>query len=68
MMRTAAIPSSWLFVFLVAVAQTGCTSLDAKAELGGAVRGSLEFEVGYDSERPVVRRVPAPDMAPRENQ
>ena len=63
-MRSAAIPRSWLFVFsLAAVALTGCTSLDAKTGAGGAARGSLEFKVGYGSERPVELRVPAPDVS-----
>ena len=61
-MRSPAIPRSWLFGFSVAVALTGCTSLDAKTGAGGAARGSLEFKVGYGSERPVELRVPAPDV------
>ena len=40
-MRTPAIPRSWLFVFSVAVALTGCTSLDAKTGAGGAAPGSI---------------------------
>ena len=61
-MRGTAIPRSWLFGFSVAVALTGCTSLDAKTGAGGVPRGSLEFKVGYGSERPVELRVPAPDV------
>ena len=61
-MRTPAIPRSWLFGFSVAVALTGCTSLDAKTGAGGAARGSLEFKVGYGSERPVELEVPVPDV------
>jgi hypothetical protein len=61
-MRNSAIPRSWLFVFSVAVALTGCTSLHAKTGAGGAARGSLEFKVGYGSDRPVELRVPAPDV------
>ena len=53
---------SWLFVFSVAVALAGCTSLDTKAGAGGAPRGSIELEVGYDAERPVKLRVPTPDV------
>jgi len=61
--RNPAILRSWLFVFLVAVALTGCTSLDAKTGAGGAARGSLELKVGYGSEPPVELRVPAPDVS-----
>src|SRR3989454_10619687 len=61
-MRSPAIPRSWLFVFSVAVALTGCTSLDAKTGADGAARGPLELKVGYGSERPVELRVPAPDV------
>jgi len=61
-MRSPAIPRSWLFVFSVAVALTGCTSFDAKTGAGGAARGSLELKVDYGSERPVELRVPAPDV------
>jgi len=61
-MRSPAIPRCWLFVFSVAVALTGCTSLDAKTGAGGAARGSLELKVGYGSERPVELRVPGPDV------
>ena len=61
-MRGTAIPRSWLFGFSVAVALTGCTSLDAKTGAGGAAPGSIEVQVGYDSERPVELRVPAPSM------
>ena len=57
-----AILRSWLFVFSVAVALTGCTSLDAKTGVGGAARGSREFELGYGSERPIELPVPAPDV------
>jgi hypothetical protein len=57
-----AILRSWLFVFSVAIALTGCTSLDAKTGVGGAARGSREFELGYGSERPVELPVPAPDV------
>jgi len=62
-MEISAILRSWLFVFSVAVALTGCTSLDAKAGAGGPARGSLELKVGYGSERPVELRVPAPDVS-----
>ena len=61
-MRNPAIPRSWLFVLSMAVALTGCTSLDARTGAGGAAPGSIELEVGYDSERPVELRVPAPNM------
>jgi hypothetical protein len=61
MMRNLATPRSWLFAFSLTVALTGCTSLDAKTGAGGAARGSIELEVGYDSERPVELRVPVPD-------
>ena len=61
-MRNPAIPRPWLFAFSVAVALTGCTSLDAKTGAGGAAPGSIEVEVGYDSERPVELRVPVPSM------
>ncbi len=44
-MRNSAIPRSWLFVLSVAVALTGCTSLDAKTGAGGAAPGSIELEV-----------------------
>jgi hypothetical protein len=62
MMRNPAIARSWLFAFSVAVALTGCTTLDAKTGAGGAAGGSLDLEVGHDSERPVELRVPTPDM------
>ena len=61
-MRSPAIPRSWLFVVSVAIALTGCTSLDAKTGAGGAAPRSLELKVGYGSERPVDLRVPAPDV------
>jgi hypothetical protein len=61
-MRSTAIPRSWLFVFSVTVALTGCTSLGAKTEAGGAARGSLELKVGYGSEPPLELRVLAPDV------
>ena len=61
-MRNPAIPRPWLFAFSVAVALTGCTSLDAKIGAGGAAPGSIEVQVGYDSERPVELRIPAPSM------
>ena len=54
---------SWLFVFSVAVALDGCTSLDTKDGAGDTPRGSIELEVGYDSERPVKLRVPTPDVS-----
>jgi len=59
-MRNPAIPRPWLFAFSVAAALTGCTSLDAKTGAGGVAPGSIEVEVGYDSERPVELRVPVP--------
>jgi hypothetical protein len=61
-MRNPAIPRSWLFVLSVAVALSGCTSLGARTGAGGAARDSIELDVGYDSERPVELRVPAPNM------
>jgi hypothetical protein len=61
-MRNPTILRSWLFVFSVAVALTGCTSLDAKTGAGGVAPRSLELKVGYGSERAVELRVPAPDV------
>jgi len=60
MRNNTEIPRSWLLVLAVALA--GCTSLGPKTGAGGAARGSIELEVGYDSERPVELRVPAPDV------
>jgi len=62
MRNNTAIPKSWLLALAVAVALAGCTSLGPKTGAGGAARGSIELEVGYDSERPVELRVPAPDV------
>jgi hypothetical protein len=53
---------SWFLVFSVALALAGCTSLDSTAGAGGAPRGSIELEVGYNSERPVKLQVPTPDV------
>jgi hypothetical protein len=61
-MRNPEIPRSWLFVFSVVVALTGCTAVGPRTEAGVAARGSLELQVGYGSERPVGLRVPAPDV------
>ena len=60
-MRNPTILKSWLFVFPLAAALTGCTSLDAKTGAGRAAPGSLELKVGYGSEQPVELQVPVPD-------
>jgi len=61
-MRNPTILKSWLFVFPLAAALTGCTSLDAKTGAGRAAPGSLELKVGYGSEQPVELQVPVPDV------
>src|SRR2546428_13411807 len=61
-MRSPATLMSCLFVFSVAAALTGCTSLDAKTGADGAARGPLELKVGHGSERPVALREPAPHV------
>lgn len=61
-MGSPAILRSCAFVFSVAFALSGCTSLDAKTGAGAAGRGSLEVELGYGFGRPVELPVPTPDL------